>query len=432
MNKPIRTRAVILAGGEGSRLGVLTAKRAKPAVPFAGKYRIIDFTLSNCVNSGIFDIMILTQYRPHSLHEHIGAGQPWDLDRSFTGGVRIHQPYKGRADTDWYVGTADAIQQNFTFLKSGSPDLVLVLSGDHIYQMNYDALLAFHLDRDADLTIATLRVSRDEATRMGVLATDDRYRVTQFVEKPKDPPGTLASMGIYVFSLSVLDKVLREDAGRRDSAHDFGKDIIPRMLQDGRPVYAYPFDAYWVDVGTIDSYWRAHMDLIQSPPPLDLNDRTWIMHTRSEERPPVAIQTGATVRDSWITDGSTIAPGAVVDRCVLAPGVYVGPEAVVRESIVLTDSSIEAGARVERAIIDKQVSIGHNARVGRIDANAAGLGVTTIGKSAHVPAGMVVGRGATLGPDLKHEHFPAGGVADEATITRAVASFRITAGAVGE
>src|SRR3989338_8413791 len=194
----MKTRVVLLAGGEGSRLCVLTAQRAKPAVPFAGKYRIIDFALSNCVNSELFDIMILTQYRPHSLIDHIGSGRNWDLDRGFTGGVKIYQPYKGRADTDWYAGTADAIQQNFTFLKSGAPDFVLILSGDHIYEMNYDPLLAFHADHQADLTIATLRVAREDAARMGVLATDADYRVTQFVEKPKDPPGTLASMGIYV------------------------------------------------------------------------------------------------------------------------------------------------------------------------------------------------------------------------------------------
>jgi glucose-1-phosphate adenylyltransferase len=408
----MKTRAVILAGGEGSRLGVLTAKRAKPAVPFAGKYRIIDFALSNCVNSGIFDVMILAQYRPHSLNEHIGAGRPWDLDRGFTGGLQIYQPYKGRTDTDWYVGTADAVQQNFTFLKRGDPERVLILSGDHIYEMNYDALLTFHNDHQADLTIATIRVTQDEATRMGILATDDNYRVTQFVEKPKDPPGTLASMGVYVFNLTVLDRVLFEDFKRRDSSHDFGKDIIPRMIQSGRRVFAFPYNGYWVDVGTIDSYWRAHMDLLHHPPRLDLNDRSWIIHTRSEERPPVFVQSGAAVRDSLITDGSIIAPGAVVERSVLSPGVYVGPQAVVRECIILTDSSIEAGARLERAIVDKNVTVGHNARVGRIDPDAEGLGITTVGKSTRIPNGVKVGRDVMLGSDLLPEHFPYSGVAD--------------------
>jgi glucose-1-phosphate adenylyltransferase len=404
----MRTRAVILAGGEGSRLGVLTIKRAKPAVPFAGKYRIIDFTLSNCVNSGIFDVMLLTQYRPHSLIEHIGVGRPWDLDRGFTGGVQIYPPYKGRYVTDWYRGTADAIQQNFLFVKRGEPDLVLILSGDHIYEMNYDVLTTFHIETGADVTICSLRVPLEEAPRFGILATDDDYRVTSFVEKPKDPPGTLASMGVYVFNLRVLDRLLLEDSKRRDSGHDFGKDIIPRMIAEGLRVFAYPYNGYWVDVGTVDSYWQAHMDLLKHPPALDLNDRTWIIHTKSEERPPVLIQQGAVVKDSLITDGCVISPGARVERAVLSPGVYVGPEAVVRESIILTDTYIEAGARVERAIVDKQVTIGHNAQVGEIDRKREDLGITTVGKNARIPNGQRVGRGATLGPDLLPEHFPRG------------------------
>jgi glucose-1-phosphate adenylyltransferase len=408
----MKTRAAILAGGEGSRLGVLTAKRAKPAVPFAGKYRIIDFVLSNCVNSGIFDIMLLTQYRPHSLIEHIGAGRPWDLDRGFTGGLQVYQPYKGRADTDWYAGTADAIQQNFTFLKRDNPDLVLVLGGDHIYQMNYDPMITFHADHQADVTIATIRVSIEEASRMGVLSTDDSYRVLEFVEKPKEPRGTLASMGIYVFNLPVLDRVLLEDTKRRDSGHDFGRDIIPRMLQAGMRVFAYPYGGYWVDVGTIDSYWRAHMDLLQHPPPLDLNDRSWIIHTRSEERPPAFVQEGAIVRDSLVTDGSIIAPGARVERRVLSPGVYVGPQAVVTDSILFTDCSVEAGARVERAIIDKLVTVGHRAQVGRVEGGADDPGISTIGKNTQIPNGIVVGRNSHVSSDISADIFPRGGVSD--------------------
>ncbi len=416
----MKTRVVILAGGEGSRLGVLTAKRAKPAVPFGGKYRIIDFALSNCVNSGLFDIAILTQYRPHSLNDHIGVGRPWDLDRSFTGGVRILQPYKGRHDTDWYAGTADAIQQNFSFLKDGDPDELLVLSGDHIYEMDYRRLLQFHREHKSDLTVATLRVSLDEATRMGILATDAEYRVTQFVEKPKNPPGTLASMGIYVFNMHTLDQQLREDVRRPNSSHDFGKDIIPHMVSTGMRVFAFPYSGYWVDVGTIDSFWRAHMDLIRHPPVLDLNDRSWIIHTRSEERPPVLVLGGATVRDSLITDGCVIAPGAVVERSVLSPGVYVGPEAVVRESIVLTDNSIEAGATVERVIIDKGVTIGHNARIGRIDADETDLGITTVGKGAQIPGGTVIGRGCVVSENVRPQDFPAGGLKDGESISRPI------------
>ena len=401
----MKTRVVILAGGEGSRLGVLTAKRSKPSVPFAGKYRVIDFALSNSVNSGLFDVYLLTQYRPHSLIQHIGAGNPWDLDRAFTGGLRFLSPFKARFDSDWYSGTADAVQQNFSFVKQGSPDFVLILSGDHIYQMNYDPLIAFHADHQADVTIATLRVKLEEASRFGILATTDDYRVIDFVEKPKEPPGTLASMGIYLFSLNVLDRYLREDARRRDSNHDFGKDIIQRMVKDGMRVFAYPFSGYWVDVGTIDSYWLAHMDLLKHPPDLDLNDRSWIIHTRSEERPPVLIQKGAIVRDSLITDGSIIAPGARVERSVLSPGVYVGPNAVVRDSIIFTDSYIEAGARVERTIIDKLVSIGHNCRIGQIIPKADDLGITTIGKNAQIPNGVKIGRGAAIGTDVGPDLF---------------------------
>ena len=408
----MKTRAVIMAGGEGNRLGVLTAKRAKPAVPFGGKYRLIDFPLSNCVNSGIFDVMILTQYRPHSLNEHIGAGNPWDLDRNFTGGVQIYSPYKGRSDTDWYAGSADALFQNLSFVKRGNPDLVLVLAGDQVYEMNYDTLTSFHVDHQADVTIPTLRVSREEATRMGIMATDATHRVTQFVEKPKDPPSLLASMGLYVFSYPVLERLLREDASMAGSVHDFGKNIIPRMVDSGMRVFAYPFDGYWVDVGTIDSYWSAHMDLLKFPPLFNLYDRGWIMHTRSEERPPVKIKEGALVKDSMLTDGTVVAADAVVERSVLSPGVVIGPGAVVRESIILTDTSIEAGARVERAIIDKLVTVGHNTQVGRIVEGATDLGITTIGKNVRIPNGLKLGRGVVVDPDVEPDQFSLPGLAD--------------------
>ena len=408
----MRARAVILAGGEGSRLGVLTEKRAKPAVPFAGKYRIIDFTLSNCVNSGISDVMLLTQYRPHSLNEHIASGRPWDLDRTFTGGIQIYQPFRGRAATDWYKGTADAITQNLSFVERGAPDLVLVLSGDHIYKMNYGWLIAFHIEKQADVTIATLNVTREEATRMGILAADADQRVTQFVEKPADPPGTLASMGIYVFGRAMLSQVLEEDSRRRDSAHDFGKDIIPRMVTGGMRVFAYPFQGYWVDVGTVEAYWQSQMDLIATPPPLDLNDRAWIVHTRSEERPPVQIVKGAVVQDSLITDGCVVSAGARVERSILSPGVFVGPDAVVRDSVILTDTRIESGARVERSIVDKSVHVGTRARIGAKLAKENGKtaavensGITTVGKNARIPDGSVVPRGSVVHTDVTADGF---------------------------
>ncbi len=416
----MKVRAVILAGGEGTRLKVLTRKRAKPAVPFAGKYRIIDFTLSNCVNSGIFDVLILAQYRPHSLIEHIGPGRPWELDRSFSGGVQILQPYIGREDSDWYSGTADAVYQNLNFIKQRDPDLILILSGDHVYEMNYDPLITFHQEHKADVTVCTINVPLEEASRYGIVATDERYRVTSFTEKPAHPPGTLASMGVYLFRIDVLDRLLRADAARSTSTHDFGKDIIPRMVEDQMRVYAYPFTGYWVDVGTTEAYWQTHMDLVAHPPALDLTDRSWVIHTKSEERPPVRIEAGATVIDSLITDGSIIARGAVVERSVLSPGVYVGPKAVVRESIILTDSYIEGGAVVERAVIDKICVIGHNARVGQIVEGADDLGIVMIGKNTHLPNRIVVGRGACVGSDLRAEDFPTLEVAPDVYVPSAV------------
>lgn len=398
------TRAVILAGGEGTRLGVLTAKRAKPSVPFGGKYRIIDFALSNCVNSGLFDVLVLTQYRPHSLNEHISRGRPWDLDRSFSGGVQLLQPYKGRRDTDWYRGTADAVTQNFNFVRRGAPDNVLILSGDHIYEMDYQAMIRFHEEQEADVTIGVIDVPIEDASRFGIMFTDENMNVIDFYEKPADPPGTLANMGIYVFKTDVLGQYLEADNDDDDSNHDFGKDIIPKMITDNLKVIAYPFSGYWVDVGTVTAYWESHMDLIQTPPPLDLNDRTWVIHTRSEERPPVKIEHGANVSDSLITDGSIIAAGATVERSVLSPGVYVGPGAVVRESIILTDTYIEAGAVVEHCIIDKVVVVGQNAKVGVYNEGEKPT-LTTIGKSARIPEGFVIGDDVVVASEVSEAHF---------------------------
>ena len=400
----MKTRAVILAGGEGSRLGVLTIKRTKPAVPFAGKYRIIDFTLSNCINSGIVDVMIIAQYRPHSLIEHIGAGGPWDLNREFTGGVRIYTPYKARGSSDWFLGTADAVQQNFNFVKSTSPDLILILSGDHIYEMNYDAMTAFHLDHEADVTMATIRVPVEEASRFGIVGVDDAFRVTSFVEKPENPPSNLVNMGVYLFSLDVLNDALWENFQDRESSHDFGKDILPNLVAEGAKVFAYPYSGYWVDVGTVSSYWQAHMDLVNNPPSLDLNDRSWIVHTRTEERPPVRLIAGSEVRDSMVTDGCVIHPGAYVERSVLAPGVTVRSGAVVRESIILTDSVIEAGASVMRTVIDKRVTVAKNAMVGSCDMDE--ISIAMIGKNSVLPEGITIKPGAVIATDVAPDDFP--------------------------
>ncbi len=400
----MKIKSIILAGGKGTRLGVLTIKRAKPAVPFGGKYRIIDFALSNCVNSNIFDVLVLTQYRPHSLNDHIRRGRPWDLDRSFTGGVRLLQPFQGSFDTDWYAGTADAVAQNLNFVRQGRPEFVLILSGDHIYEMDYDMLAQYHRDKGADATVCTIRVPLDEASRFGIVDTDKDYRVVEFIEKPPTPPGNLANMGVYVFDYSVLERVLNEDQQDPESDHDFGKDILPKMVADSMNIYAYPYGGYWIDVGTIDAFWEAHMDLLSSPPSLNLNDRTWVIHTRSEERPPVRIGADTRIVDSMITDGSVIGAGAVIERSVLSPGVFIGPGAVIRESVILNDAYVEAGAHVERALVDKIAVIGKNARVGSWQ-DMGDLKITSIGKNSRIPPGFNIGAGSVVGSDCTHESF---------------------------
>lgn len=400
----MKIRAVILAGGEGSRLGVLTHKRTKPAVPFAGKYRIIDFALSNCVNSEIYDVMLIAQYRPHSLIEHIGAGGPWDLNRDFTGGIRIYTPFKARRPSDWFTGTADAVQQNFSFIKRGDPDFILLLSGDHIYTMNYDAMVTYHLTHQAELTMATYRVPLAEAHRFGVVGVSEEGRVTSFVEKPKNPSSDLINMGVYLFSRELLDRALWEDHIQEESSHDFGKDIIPRLIKTGEKVYAFPYEGYWVDVGTSASYWQAHMDLLNDPPALNLNDRRWIIHTRTEERPPVRLARGSEVIDSMLSDGCMVESGARVIRSVLSPGVVVESGAVVEESILLTDSIIEHNASLYRAVLDKRVRVGANASLGR-KLDQVELRLVMIGKSSVLPPGIVIHPGATVGVDVVPEDF---------------------------
>jgi glucose-1-phosphate adenylyltransferase len=406
----MKTRVVILAGGEGSRLSVLTAKRAKPAVPFAGKYRIIDFALSNCTNSGLFDVMLMVQYRPQSLIEHIGAGGPWDLNRDFTGGVRIYTPYKARFGSDWFVGTADAVQQNFSFIKRDRPDHILVLSGDHIYAMDYDALITFHIDHQADLTMATFRVPMEDASRYGIVGVDESYKVTSFIEKPSKPPSTLANMGVYVFNLNVLDQALWADRNQHDSSHDFGKNILPRLIAEGRRVFAYPYSGYWVDVGTIESYWQAQMELLVPEPPLNMNDRRWVIHTRTEERPPVWIERDSHIVNSMISDGCVIEKGAIVENSVLSPGVVVYNGTEIRESIIMTDCRIGPGSLIERAILDKRVVVGENSTIGGLaeDEKKIGSGnpvLTLVGKNSKLPPGIKILPGAIIGTDVVYSDF---------------------------
>jgi glucose-1-phosphate adenylyltransferase len=403
----MRVLAIILAGGEGKRLSILSQKRAKPAVPFAGKYRIIDFTLSNCANSGIYTVGIPTQYRPRSLNDHIRTGTPWDMDR-MNGGVTLLQPYLGRSDSDWYAGNADAVQQNFDFIRHHRPEMVLVCGGDHIYKMDYDRMISFHTENQADLTLATLQVTLEEASRFGIMETDASYRVIGFEEKPTMPKSRLASMGIYVFNTEVLSDVLNADAADPNSSHDFGKDIVPKMIHPCR-VFAYPFSGYWVDVGTIQAYWEAHMDLVADNPPLDLNDRDWIIHTRSEERPPVNIRTGALVLHSLITDGCLIE--GTVEYSVLSPGVRVERGAVVRYSIVMTDTVIRAGAMVDRVILDKNVEVGAGAQVGfgadytpsRVTDLSSGL--TLVGKGSIIPPNIKIERNCIIASDVRLQDF---------------------------
>ncbi|PKO17185.1 MAG: glucose-1-phosphate adenylyltransferase [Chloroflexi bacterium HGW-Chloroflexi-10] len=397
----MKTRAVILAGGEGTRLQVLTAKRAKPAVLFAGKYRVIDFTLSNCVNSQISDVMILAQYRPQSLIEHIGSGGPWDLNLDFTGGVRILTPYKAKA-SDWFVGTADAVQQNFTFIKRGNPDHILILSGDHIYAMDYRGMSRFHQEKKADVTIACIQVPMDEASRYGILEFDENRRITKFVEKPENPPCNTANMGVYLFNREVLNQALWEDHFRTDSNHDFGKDIIPKLIAGNLNVFAYPFEGYWVDVGTIETYWKAQMDLLKNPPSFKLYHPSWIIHTRTEERPPAQIHAGAIIENCLISDGCVIESGAVVQDCICSPGVWIKNGAIVKGSILFTDCIVHENAQLTRCIADKRVIFHQNTICGDLTEE---LQITLFGRESIIPPGMRIEPGAMIGTDVIESDF---------------------------
>ena len=411
--------ALVLAGGLGTRLCLLSERRAKPAVPFAGKYRIIDFTLSNCVNSGIFDVGVLTQYRPTSLHQHIGIGQPWDLDRT-RGGVQLLQPSPGSLAGEWYQGTADAIRRNLLHLRRRQAEQVLVLSGDHVYKMDYNVLYAFHRASGASVTVAVNEVPDSEVKSFGILETDPTGRVTAFLEKPKTATSRLASMGVYLFEREALTRWLTEDAAMPDSTHDFGRDLMPRLVSRGEDVFAYRFRDYWQDVGTLDSYYHSQLELLSESPPLDLSDPEWVIHTQSADRPAVRFESGSRVERSLICNGCRIE--GTVERSVLSPGVVVRPGAVVRDSIVMNDTVIERDARVDRGVIDKSVVVGAGARVGCGEAltpnqacpeHLAG-GLVLVGKEARIPGGIAIGRNARIGAAVDVAAFagdvPAGGV----------------------
>src|SRR5215208_1091003 len=415
-----RTMAVILAGGEGERLSILSGVRAKPAVTFGGKYRIIDFTLSNCVNSDVNDVVVLTQYNPRSLNDHIGLGRPWDLDRN-RGGVKLLQPYIARGRVaEWYRGTADAVLQNINVIEHESGDTILILAGDHIYKMDYQPFIAAHRRHRADVTIAVRHVPLSDATRMGVLALDDSDRVIEWQEKPKQPKSDLASMGVYVFSKKALRRWLGEDR------IDFGKHVIPAMLDAGARVFGYRFEGYWQDVGTVQSYWEANLALLQDSAELDLYDPEWVIHTKSEERAPAKVGPTAQVHRSLISHGCMI-NGTVVNS-VLSPGVRVDVGAVVRDSIVLFDSVIRSGAVIDRAILDKEVVVGQGAIVGdgpdfdtpnRQEPGRLNTGITVIGKHAIVPRGVRIGRNVKVASDVKAVDFPSRVVKSGASIESA-------------
>ena len=382
--------AMLLAGGQGSRLYALTRDMAKPAVPYGGKYRIIDFPLSNCTNSGIDTVGVLTQYQPLVINEYIGNGQPWDLDK-MNGGVHVLPPYQTARGASWYEGTANAIYQNMSFIERYDPDYVIVLGGDHIYKMDYSKMIDFHIENNADSTIAVLNVSLEEASRFGIMTCNDDGRVIDFTEKPKEPKSTLASMGIYVFTWQKLKKYLIENENANTGSKDFGKDIIPSMLANNERLFAYAFEGYWKDVGTLDSLWEANMDLINPNVPLDLYDPKWKIYSRNNNMPPQYIGDNANIENSMIAEGSTI--NGTVDFSVIFSGVTIEEGATVKYSIVMPGSVIKSGSVVEYAIIGEDCTIENNAKIGlspETVENRDDWGIAVVGHNVTVSSGKSV------------------------------------------
>jgi glucose-1-phosphate adenylyltransferase len=392
MSKKHECIAMLLAGGQGSRLGILTKNIAKPAVPYGGKYRIIDFPLSNCVNSGIYTVGVLTQYQPLELNDYIGNGQPWDLDR-MNGGVHILSPYQQIKGTEWYKGTANAIYQNINFIDRYNPEYVLILSGDHIYKMDYSKMIAFHKEKNADCTIAMLEVPWEEAPRFGLMLLNDDNSISEFEEKPKNPRSNYASMGVYTFTWKKLRQYLIDDEANTHSSNDFGNDVIPAMHSAGEKMFAYPFDGYWKDVGTIDSLWEANLDLLNPKVDLDLSDESWKIYSRNPVTSPHYISDTADVQNSMIAEGTEIS--GCVDFSVLFSNVTVEEGAVVRDSIVMPGTVIKSGAVVQYAIVAENAVIEENAVVGQRPEDMINLdewGVAVVGAS------VTIGKGANIAP----------------------------------
>ena len=381
--------AMILAGGQGSRLGVLTKHRAKPAVPYGGKYKIIDFPLSNCIHSGLDTVGVLTQYEPLELNAYIGTGAPWDLD-GITGGGFVLPPYMKSERGEWYSGTANAIFQNIYFIDRYQPENLLVLSGDHIYKMDYSEMIDFHVKSKADATIAVIEVPKKEASRFGIMHADNEGRVIDFEEKPKKPKGNMASMGVYVFTWETVKKYLICDSRDPKSTNDFGKDIIPAMLAQGEKLFAYPFEGYWKDVGTIESLWEANMELLSDHPALDLFDSSWRIFSRNPNKPPHFVAAGAHIKSSIISEGCHIYGS--VENSVLFPGVVVEKNAVVKDSIVMQETKIMEKAVVLKSILDEEVLVESGCSIGREDE------ITVVGAGVTVKAGTVIQPGEMINP----------------------------------
>ena len=382
--------AMLLAGGQGSRLGVLTKSIAKPAVPYGGNYRIIDFPLSNCVNSGIYTVGVLTQYQPLVLNDYLGNGQPWDLDR-INGGVHVLSPYEAIGGAEWYKGTANAIYQNINFIEKYDPEYVVILSGDHIYKMDYAKMVDFHKKNNADCTIAVLEVPWEEASRFGILATDENDKIYEFAEKPAEPKSNKASMGVYVFSWDKLKKYLTEDEADPNSSNDFGKNIIPKMLGDGQRMFAFPFKGYWKDVGTIESLWEANLDIINPNVDLDLSDKSWRIYSRNPMAPPHHIGKDAVVENSSVSEGCEI--DGLVDYSVVSPNVTIEKDAEVKYSVIMPGATIKSGAKVYYSIIAEDAVIESGAQRGAIPEdleNPEDWGVAVIGSGATITSGKKI------------------------------------------
>ena len=411
--------AMLLAGGQGSRLGILTRHIAKPAVSFGGKYRIIDFPLSNCINSGLDTVGILTQYMPLRLNRHIGIGVPWDLDKQY-GGITILAPHVKGEQGEWYTGTANAIFQNIEYIDETNPEYVLILSGDHIYKMDYSKMLRFHKKKGGKATIAVLEVPYSEAGRFGIMNTREDGRIYEFEEKPKEPKSNLASMGIYIFTWKDLRESLIQDS-RIHADSDFGKHIIPSMIEKGEPLYAYEFSGYWKDVGTIESYWEANMELIGICPEFNLYEDFWKIYTNFDHQPPQYTGRAAVVKRSFVSEGCEVY-GEVVNS-ILGQSVVIGENAVVRDSIIMKDSVIGCGSYIERCIIDEESAIGENVKIGLGEnipnikrPNIYNTGITVIGEKTNVPPGVSIGKNCVLYGGTKEEDFEGGALASGGSI----------------